>query len=667
MNPDYLLGVDTGGTFTDFVLCRGQDIRLHKVLSTPAAPEEAILKGIDELGLTDKTRLRLVHGTTVATNAALERKGARTLYITNRGFADLLTIGRQARRRLYDLQPLATTPPVPAELCLETGGRCDAQGKEIEPLTDEDIEVLTRQIRVLRPDAIAINLLFSYLNPDNEMVLEAALREYAFVCRSSAVLPEIREYERGIATWYNAYLGPLIADYLHTLRRALTPAPISMMQSSGDRISLDQAAQRSASLLLSGPAGGLAGAVYLGQLLNTPKMLSFDMGGTSTDVALLDGEIRLTSEGQIGGFPIALPMVDMHTIGAGGGSIAYLDSAAMLHVGPESAGASPGPACYGRGGARPTVTDANAVLGRLVSAHFLGGGMSLDTRAAEHVIEPLATQMRLSLQACALGILDIANERMVQALRLISEQRGINPLDYRLLGFGGAGGLHICALCEAMGIRAALVPVHAGAFSAFGMLVAPQGRQLSRSLVSPLLSLSADDVETVFGEMEERARTELVAEGAAEQDIHFRRQAECRYLGQSFTLKLPWAGLEDTETHFHALHEHSYGHRFDLDVELVHLRLGAQVAQNRIELAEAMPRSASGRAKSQSVWVDKGASPGGSAPIRVAATVHEHSELQIHEVVAGPALICELTATTWIAPGWECVKDSLGNLVLDRQ
>ena len=403
----YLLGVDTGGTFTDFVL-RSADggIRIHKLLSTPKSPEQAILKGVEALGLTAAAaagELIVVHGSTVATNAALEGKGVRTLFITNRGFKDLLTIGRQTRQQLYNLQPAAVPPPVPEDLCIETGGRLSADGELIDRLSPTDLDNLKKAIAHLKPDAVAINLLFSFLDSQYEEAIEAIVPTTIFCSRSSKVLPEYKEYERGIATWLNAWLGPLIEHYLKRLSKELAPTPIAVMQSSGGTIDAHQAATRAVNLLLSGPAGGLAAAKYIGDLTDSKRLLTFDMGGTSTDLAMIAGDIQLTNEGRIGNYPVAVPMVDMHTIGAGGGSIAQLDVGGILQVGPESAGADPGPACYGQGGELPTVTDANAVLGRLRPDAFLGGEMPLDIAAARKAVGSLADAMKMRRRRSGAG------------------------------------------------------------------------------------------------------------------------------------------------------------------------------------------------------------------------------------------------------------------------
>ncbi|MGD9000294.1 MAG: hydantoinase/oxoprolinase family protein, partial [Granulosicoccaceae bacterium] len=351
------LGIDTGGTFTDFVLYDGEKLRVHKVLSTPQAPEQAILQGIAELGITPDASLQIVHGSTVATNAVLEGKGVRTAYIGNHGLGDVLLIGRQARRELYNLQPAPLRLPVERELCLETGGRLAADGSVVEPLSDDDLAGLRAQLQRLKPDAVAINLLFSFLDDRFERAIEDIVPDGMFVSRSSSILPEYREYERGMTTWLNAYVGPLVQGYLERLQHGIGEARLAIMHSAGGTMRADEAGRRAVQLLLSGPAGGLAGARHVGAAAGRERLLTFDMGGTSTDVALIDGEIQLTGDAHINELPVSVPMVDMHTIGAGGGSIASVDAGGLLQVGPASAGADPGPACYGRGGTQATVTD----------------------------------------------------------------------------------------------------------------------------------------------------------------------------------------------------------------------------------------------------------------------------------------------------------------------
>jgi len=648
------VGIDTGGTFTDLVLWQDGAPRVHKVLSTPQAPEEAILRGIRELGL-DPAGLRVIHGSTVATNAALEGKGVRTLYVTNRGFGDLLTIGRQAREDLYDPQPPMRRPPVPPELCWETGGRLAADGSRVEPLTRSDLADLRAAAARLGPESVAINLLFSYLDDGAERALAQALPAGLFVSRSSAVLPVTGEYERGIATWLNAWLGPLVARYVERLCRGLPGARVAVMQSSGEAVAADQTADQAVRLLLSGPAGGLAGAGFVGRLAGRDKLLTFDMGGTSTDVALVDGAPGLTTEGRIAGYPVAVPMVDMHTIGAGGGSIARLDPGGRLLVGPESAGAEPGPACYGKGGEMPTVTDANLVLGRLCPEAFLGGRMTLDVAAAERVIGRLGAAMGLDAGATAQGILRVADEHMVQALRVISVRRGLDPRDYTLTSFGGAGGLHVCALAEALGMRRAMVPVHAGVLSALGMLATPPGRLLTRTWLGRLDARSDHRIEQRLAALAAEAVAALTREGLDLAGLQTFSSLDLRYQRQSYTLNLGWEGRVATAEAFHRLHRERYGHRLDLPVELVNLRVRVTGATPALVLTRADGEAPEPRECQVAVV-------GCEQPVPVlprAALAHT-------DPVPGPALILDTVSTTWLAAGWTARPDALSNLHLER-
>ncbi len=652
-----LLGVDTGGTFTDFVLLDAGQLRVHKVLSTPHAPEQAILQGLREVGLdSNDAALRVIHGSTVATNAVLEGKGVRTVYVTNRGLKDVLTIGRQARAALYDLQPEAVQPPVPPELCLETGGRLASDGSVVEALEDDQLQALCAAVTALKPEAVAINLLFSYLDDRFERQIEAALPDELFVSRSSAVLAEYREYERGIATWLNAWVGPLVQRYLMRLQDALPNTQLAVMQSSGGTMSAAQAGGQAVNMLLSGPAGGLAGARAMAGCSGHQRLLSFDMGGTSTDVALIDGNLELTNEGRVGPYPVAVPMVDMHTIGAGGGSIATVDAGGLLQVGPQSAGADPGPVCYGRGGREPTVTDANLVLGRLRPDAFLGGALRLDVTAAREALTRLAAALETEIEEAALGVVRVANEHMARALRVMSVQRGVDPRRLTLVSFGGAGGLHVCALAEELGMGTALVPLHAGVLSALGMLVAPRERQLSRTLNRSLAECSGADVERVFAELAERGTAELTAEGVAAEQLVAERRLDLRYRGQSYSLGVPWRGHAESAQLFHDLHERRYGHQLALPVELVNVRLAL--------------RGPAGSLPAQPLAAHRlGASParamlfGHPEPVPVFAR-----EMLVGAASQpGPLLVTDAVATTYVAPGWWVEVDSCGNLLLRHQ
>jgi N-methylhydantoinase A len=650
--------VDTGGTFTDFVLFDGERLRIHKVLSTPHAPEQAILQGVRELGLAGEqlTRLQLVHGSTVATNAVLEGKGVRTVFITNHGLKDLLTIGRQARRELYNLQPQALPPPVPEELCLETGGRLGAGGEVVEPLAADELAALVAQVKALEPEAVAINLLFSFLDERFERQIEAALPAGLFVSRSSAILPEYREYERGITTWLNAWVGPLVEGYLGRLVAGLPGATVSVMQSCGNTIEAGLAGRQAVRMLLSGPAGGLSAAQAIAARTGRERLLTFDMGGTSTDVALVAGEPQLTSEGRIGPWPVAVPMVDMHTIGAGGGSIARVDGGGLLQVGPQSAGAAPGPACYGRGGVEATVTDANLLLGRLRPDLFLGGKMRLEVAAAEEAVGAIAEGLGLGLHQAAEGIIRIANEHMARALRVISVQRGIDPRQMTLTCFGGAGGLHVCALAETLGMKQALVPSHGGVLSALGMLTAPRGRQLSRTWRGLLHETPPEAIEQELALLREAGLASLQQEGVAPGSVTLESSLDLRYRGQSYTLNVAWQGDGAASGEaFQLAHQGRYGHRLALPLELVNLRLRLRGPLPPLP-AVALPAG-------------DGELPGRATlhGIDDAVALYRRETLRAGAVLEGPALVTEQVATTFIAPQWRALVDPYGNLILDYQ
>lgn len=663
-----LLGVDTGGTFTDFVLLGDEDggrqVRLHKTLSTPEAPERAILEGIRELGLTAAVaagRLRIVHGSTVATNAALERKGVRTAYVTNRGLGDVLTLARQNRAELYDLTPPATPPPVPPELCIEVPVRLDASGREVETLTAAATQELVAAIEALDPEAIAINLLYAWLDPGQELALEAALESAApgrrFISRSSFVLPQYREYERGIATWLNAWLGPRVEGYLQRLQTGLAPSPLAIMQSSGGTMAATVASRRAVNLLVSGPAGGLAGAAAVAAAAGIDSLLTFDMGGTSTDVAVIDGEFELTSEGRLGPWPVAIPMLDIHTIGAGGGSIASIDAGGALQVGPQSAGAMPGPACYGRGGSAATVTDAHVVLGQLPASAALGGSLALDTAAAEAAVAKVAAALGSDLHSAARGILDVANEHMAQALRVMSIERGRDPRGLVLCCFGGAGGLHLCDLAEALGMEQAMVPSFAGVLSALGMLVARPERQLLRSLRRALDDIEPGELETVEQELIAAGRAELEQEGAAADGLEEETFLELRYRGQAYALTLPLANDHgEIARRFHHEHAHRYGHALGTPIEVVNLRVRLRARGEQLELPE-LAAGPEASPRHHVLLADCGSE-------RV--PVYQREELRTGQQLDGPALVTESTATSLIRPGWQARVDRIGNLLLTR-
>jgi len=653
------VGVDTGGTFTDFVVVRDGRLDTAKVLSTPDDPARAIAEGLARLGLSGAA-VDVVHGTTVGTNAVLEDKGARVAFITSTGFGDLLSLGRQHRDRLYRLEQPPVAEPVAPDLCLEIDARVAADGTLLAEPDDAALEELAQRIKALAPESVAVNLLFSWQAPQLERRIGDALHADLPVSLSAQVLPEIREYERGIATWLNAAVGPRLAGYLQRLERRLEHGHLAVMQSSGLTIAADQAAERAVHLLLSGPAGGLAAAAHIARRTGCHRLLTFDMGGTSTDVALLEGEPKLTREGRIGRYPVAVPMVDMHTIGAGGGSIVSVDAGGLLQVGPQSAGADPGPVCYGAGGRDLTVTDANLVLGRLPRDTRLGGRHALDFDAARSAMQTLAGRVGLSVEDAAAGIVRIANEHMSRALRVMSAERGIDPESATLMCFGGAGGLHVCELAESLGMGRAIVPARSGVLSALGMLVAEPGRQATASLLCRSDRLDAEQLEQRFRPLEDEVTQALEAEGLSKQGLRLARWVDCRYAGQSATLELPAPpratrrdaapapSPEKLARAFNEAHESAYGHRLDLPVELVGLRVEGR-GPARVTAIPALARDPEAAASR----------PDEGPPVWPRASVADRR-------IEGPAIIVDEDATTWVAEGWQAELDETGHLHLRR-
>jgi N-methylhydantoinase A len=591
-----VVGVDTGGTFTDLILFDGRTVRAHKVLSTPRDPARAVLRGLREIGAADA---QVVHGSTVATNAFLERRGARVALVTTKGFEDLLEIGRQARGSLYDLFWSPPEPLVPRSRRYGVRERIGPDGRVLVPLD-------RAALRGLRERHVAVCFLHSYANPAHE---RAAGRLLPGAVLSSDVLPEYREYERLSTTVLTAYVAPVVGAYLARLGRSLPR--LRLMASDGGSISAESARRRAAQTLLSGPAGGVIAA----QALGLGKVISFDMGGTSTDVALVDGTARVTKEGAIGGMPLRVPHFEIHTVGAGGGSIARFDEGGALRVGPESAGADPGPICYGRGGTRPTVTDANLALGRIDPALFFGGRMKLRDPGLR--------------RAQAEGILEVANATMERALRRVSVERGYDPAEFRLVAFGGAGPLHACALADRLGMRGVVVPRWPGLFSALGMVLADLTVEVSRTVLG----------RPIDWEALERAALRELPGGAIE------RFVEARYRGQSYELRLPWeAGSPEVPARrFHAEHRRRYGFaREEAPVEIVNAIVRATV---RTPKPRFRPLPRGGR-----TW---------------RGTVAREL-LRAGDRVRGPAIVAEDNATTWIPRGWAARVDPVGHLELSR-
>ena len=652
-----IVAVDTGGTFTDLVMCHDGGTAFAKVLSTPSNPAAAILAGLEVLrrDLTTEAPVgRLIHGTTVATNAVLERRGAATVFVTNRGFRDLLTIGRQNRPSLYDLEVRRPRPLVGRERCLEIGGRLDKSGVELEPITPPDLDDLVRAITEADScESIAICLLHSYANPAHEVAVAEELRA-AFpgipISLSSEVLPLFREYERAVTTTLNAYVRPVMSRYLSELSRRLA-TKLLIMQSDGGTVSADQAGKLPVRTLLSGPAGGVVGAARAGHAAGLKRVISFDMGGTSTDVSLVDGQPTLTSESSIGGLPVAVSTLDIHTVGAGGGSIAWRDRGGALKVGPQSAGADPGPACYGRGD-QATVTDAHVVLGRLPDTVTLGGTLSLSRNRAELAVGRLAESIGLDVPTTARGIIDVANARMIRAIKVISLERGYDPRDFALVSFGGAGGLHACELADALNMSTVIVPRAPGLLSAVGMLNADLTQVTSKTVLQsyePGEDIDAEHLRPILVPLDNRATCFFEQHGVPPSEQTLRYRFELRYLGQSHELPLelkpPFVGLIEA---FHERHERRYGYRLPArPVEWVSVHVHAVGAGHPGALGD------------ESGTTDALAST-------EFGKVVARSCLSARSPVVGPAIVVEYSASTLVPAGWSLKVHTSGALLLTR-
>ena len=624
------IGIDSGGTFTDFAVLH-DDGRLEsfKLRSSPASPASVILAGIAR-AVPARTRADLVHGSTVATNALLERKGAKTAFVTTRGFEDLIAIGRQNRPELYNLTPFPARPLVAPDMCFGVDERILFDGAIERPLQPGNLAE-----RLAGAESVAICLLHSYQNDAHERALLEALRgSGAYVCASCDVSPEFREFERASTTVINAYVGPLMDRYLGELEAGCR-WPVAIMQSNGGLLTAGEARRNAVRTILSGPAGGIVGGVEIARLAGFKKALTFDMGGTSTDVALAGQEPRLTTEARIESVPVRVPMLDIHTVGAGGGSLAYVDAGGSLGVGPQSAGAVPGPACYGVGEGA-TVTDAHVVLGRIAADQLVGGEMHLDPARAEAAVARIGAQLGLDPVAAAAAIIRVADSNMERAIRGVSVERGEDPRDFPLVAFGGGGGLHACELAAELGVTTVIVPRLAGALSALGMLLADRTRDYS------IGALGATDLEARFRNLEKQAAKDV--RGA---ELH--RFADVRYAGQSYELTIPAGG------DFHRAHQQVYGysdpHRA---TETVTLRVRAVVAVPRPSLK--IPRRQAGAPGSRKVWIagrwrKVPAGPRDAFPAKPQP---------------GPLLVTDYGSTTLVPAGWTMTKDAAGSLILNR-
>ena len=668
----HLVGIDVGGTFTDFVWLNDGRLEVYKAATTTKDQSQAILGGLHALGV--PAEAAVVHGTTVATNALLERRGARTALLTTKGFADVLALGRQNRPDLYGLSQHRLPPLVPEAWRFEIAERLDADGHVLTPLDEAALRTLAGHLQHEGIESLALVFLFSFQNPEHERQAARLLADFLPTIPFSLsvdILPEYREYERTATTVINAYVRPLVERYLQRLDDALVQRPISVMQSNGGTIGLTQASTQAARLVLSGPAGGVVGAFGLAQHAletETPHVLTFDMGGTSTDVALCPGTIPRTAESMIADVPLRLPTTEIHTVGAGGGSIARVDRGGVLRVGPESAGAVPGPVCYQRGGTAPTVSDANLVLGRLDAGHFLGGSkdLQLDVDAAREALERLGAPLDLSPEATALGVLRVANATMERALRRVSVERGHDPRDYVLVPFGGAGPLHACALAEALGIRRILVPLYPGVLSALGLLMADVVYDGSQAILHPLKTLLNDPAPlTLAAEtLATQVRHVLQHEQATSPTLD--GMLDLRYAGQSYELEIPLAlpvtteHLHDAAAAFHEAHAQRYGYATpERPIEAVNLRVRGRVPGAPLTLASEPPTETEAKpAGYKPVWFN--------AKSPTETPCYDRTHLHHGHRLTGPALIFQYDTTLTITPGWHARLDAWRNVWVEE-
>jgi N-methylhydantoinase A len=653
-----IIGVDTGGTFTDLVFREGEHWGIYKLLSTPANPASAVLAGLNHIA--QGKRKQIIHGSTVATNAILERKGAKTALITNKGFEDVIEIGRQNRSRLYDLAYRKEPHIVPSDLRFGIRGRILHSGEEHEPLDTKEARKIARQLEEAQTESVAVCFIFSFANPSHEQKIKELLEGTGVaVSLSHEILAEFREFERTSTTVLNGYVSPKMQNYIAYLMAELDQRDsLRIMQSNGGSISAETAMEESVRTILSGPAGGAVGAFEIGKLAGYTQLITFDMGGTSTDVSLIDETLSLTVEAKISGYPIKVPMIDIHTVGAGGGSIASVDVGGSLKVGPESAGADPGPICYGKGD-QITVTDANLYLGRLIPEHFLGGSMKLQVERLEGQFARMAKETALSAVELAEGILSVANAAMEKAIRVISVERGYDPREFVLFSFGGAGAMHAPFLARLLNIPKVLVPQHPGILSAIGMLMADIIKDYSFTVMRNQHNATAEELSELFSDLEKKGVEDLFDEGISEENLRLERYLDMRYEGQSHEIIVPFAAqyVED----FHVLHEKTYGYRNqDKTVEIVNLRLRALGIPDKPQFkkAEKIQEEPPGEAfigEYQVVFDQE------TTKTRVIA----RDRLLSGNKIRGPAILIEYSSTIVIPPFAEASVDAYGNVIME--
>jgi len=664
------LGVDVGGTFTDLVLYDEATGRLShaKTPSTPEDQSRGVIAGIDALGVDAGQLGRLAHGSTVATNTLLERNGARTAAVVTQGFRDVLVVGRGNRTAIYDIKGRRPPLLVPRSQIHEVPERVRHDGTVVsEP---GDLSALAARLKADGVEAVAVCFLHSYANPTNEARTKAALEAAlpgVFVTASHEVSPEYREYERFATTAVNGYVAPRVRRYLASLESAVKARgylrPVAIMTSNGGAWPIPEIAALPVNSVLSGPAAGVIGAAALGRAAGEPNLITCDMGGTSTDCCLIrEGDYAMTTLARVGGLPNRVRQIEINTVGAGGGSVAYLDAGGFLNVGPRSAGARPGPAAYGHGGTEPTVTDANVVLGRLGAGEVFGGSIRLDGEAARAAVGALAAKLGVTLERMAEGIVKLAVARMTSAIKEISIMRGHDPRDFALLPFGGAGPLHAAPIADELGMRRVIVPPLPGNFSAFGLLLADERRDFVRARILRTAGLTLDALQAALAELREEGRAKLAENGFEDAGMRFEASLDMRYVGQAFELSVPLpeplSSIAEVEAAFKSVYEKRYADSNEAPIEIVTIRLSAYGRVPKPELREA-PEGVAPK-------------PVGERPVHfedrfVATPVFDREGIGRGPVVEGPALIQEAGATTLLPPGFRAHVGRLGQLILERK
>lgn len=680
-NPGVEIGIDTGGTFTDIVCIRdGHPVGTAKVPSTPSDPSLAILDAVNYLdrkwGISPDAILRFAHGTTVATNAVIERKGGCVGLLSTAGFSDVIEIGRQLRRQLYEV---ALTPQTPVFLApgrrrKDVTERIASDGSVLVPLDEVSVRRAAEELVADGADAIAISFLFSFLNPSHERRARDIVAE-AFpdlkISISSDVDPTFREYERTVVTAFDAYLKPVVDSYLARLKNKLAdtgvPNEPMIMQSRGGMSAVSMARQRPVRLFLSGPAAGVVGAATIGKAVGEENLISVDIGGTSSDIALIsNGQPALRSEGEIDGYPVRVNMVDVNAIGAGGGSLVWFDAAGGLRVGPGSAGAHPGPACYDRGGDQATVSDASVVLGYFDPEYFAGGSVALNPERAFDVVEKtVAKPLKVEAGRAAQGIHRVINAQMAEGIRLVTIQRGYDPRRFALIALGGAGPVHATALADELGIRKVIIPRHPGVLSAMGLLVAPIEHETMLSVQRNLADLNLADVTAILDDLEDQCSRLMAAEGVAPSDADIQHLADICYIGQSHHLEVP-LHMDDKEPlkrlyrDFKSEHDRIHGHATEAPARIVNLRTLYRYGRQEFFQADALTADAKGSLKSHREVLFTNA----EAPER--AEIHDRDRMGVNDRINGPAIIEQADTTTVVSAGWQALVHASGNLVLEK-